>query len=94
MIADFTALHEGAQNGDTDLVQLEINKGVDVNATRGEFCETPLHLAASNGFTEIVHLLIDHHADVNAKKNLYGTSGGTPLHSAASNGHEEVVKNS
>jgi cytohesin len=69
-----TPLHYAADEGHTEVVELLIANGADVNA-KNENGWTPLHLAAYWGGKEIVELLIAAGADVNAKdmSNWIGT---------------------
>ena len=54
-----TALHYAAENGQTEIVQLLLSNGADVNAKakNGFDLDTPLDDAISNGHTEIGELL-------------------------------------
>lgn len=79
-------IHDAAKSGDFDVVQAELEKGVDVKA-KDEFGRTPLYLAAENGRKQIVELLISKGADVNARD-----AGFTPLHRAAYQGRKETAE--
>lgn len=83
----YTPLHYAATGGHTDVIEVLLDAGADVNA-RGSRGETPLLLAASKGNVEVVELLIDNGADVNQP----GSDKRTPLHKAAMVGDLEVVK--
>ncbi len=76
-----------AWNGHTDIVELLINEGANVNMHAGTG-DTALHSAARNGNVEIVILLLDAGADVNDVNN----PEWTPLHNAAQNGHKVVAE--
>lgn len=62
-----TALHYAVTHvaGSTELVQLLISKGADVNAVALDI-GTPLLCAAERGQAGFVKLLIDHHAALNS----------------------------
>ena len=79
-------IHDAARNGDLEVVQTQLNKGVDVDAKNTAMGDTPLHHAAANGHEEIVKLLIAKGADVNENVNW---EGSTPLHYAET---KEVVE--
>ncbi|GFF57779.1 putative ankyrin repeat protein RF_0381 [Aspergillus lentulus] len=68
-------LHIAAQMGKTDLVQLLLLYGADVNVRDGQHA-TPLHLACVNGQLGAVELLLNSGTDVNAATLLRET----PLH--------------
>jgi ankyrin repeat protein len=74
--AGWTPLHRAANKGHTEIMQLLIANGADVNAKHDAFETTPLHDAARNGHKEVAELLIATSADVNAKDQW----GRTPLH--------------
>lgn len=63
-----------AHNGDSEMVNILLASGVDINAKNSDD-ETALHEAAGKGNVEIVKILLEHGADVNAQN--YG--GQTPL---------------
>jgi cytohesin len=69
---EMTPLHYAADEGHTEVVELLIANGADVNA-KDEEGWTPFHLAAYWGGKDIVELLIAAGADVNAKNNWIGT---------------------
>jgi hypothetical protein len=73
--------------GHTEIVQLFLEKGADVNAKDNDGW-TALMIAAEKGHSEIVQLLLEKGADVNAKDN----DGVTALMFAAANGHTEIVQ--
>lgn len=80
-----TPLTWAALLGQTEAIELLIQKGADVNA-RNKDGGIPLHGAAFLGETEIVILLIQKGADVNAKNN----NGETPLDAVAAEWSEEI----
>jgi ankyrin repeat protein len=83
----FTALHGNLNH--TDIVQLLIDKGADINAvSNNAFVATPLQSALAMGWTDAAKLLIARNANVNFR----GEGGGTPLHEAAGNGQIELAK--
>jgi ankyrin repeat protein len=83
----FTALHGNLNH--TDVVQLLIDKGADINAvSNNAFLATPLQSAVAMGWTDAAKLLIASNANVNCR----GEGGGTPLHEAAGNGQIELAK--
>ena len=66
------ALLEAARNGRLDLVQAQVESGVNLNAT-DEDGNTPLMLAAEMGHLEVVSVLLDSGADINAR-NKHGAT--------------------
>jgi hypothetical protein len=82
-----TPLHSATAGGHTEIAELLIDNGADVNANE-DYGWTPLHLAAKYGHREVAELLIAKAADMNAKKK----DGWTPLHLAALYGHTEIVE--
>ena len=85
--SDTTALIEASYRGYTEIVQILIDKGADVNA-QGDYGYTALIAASAIGHTEIVQILIDKNAKVNEKNN----GGYTALLVASQNGHTKVVQ--
>ena len=74
-----TPLHNSVESSQSELSDLLISNGADVNAKDNEG-KTPLHLAAIRSQISIVELLLSNGAAVNAVDN----KGKTPLHYAAS----------
>ena len=79
-------LLDAALKGETEIADLLISKGADVNV-RDQSGGTPLHAAALKGRTAIAKLLLDHGAAVDARDN----DGLTPLDTAAISGAAEVA---
>jgi ankyrin repeat protein len=82
-------IHDAAKGGDLAVVQAELDKGVDVNASGNNM--TPLHWAARYDHWEIAELLIDNGADVLLASPMLGGMWA-PLHVAAWKGHKEVAE--
>ena len=64
--------------GCSDIAQLLLERGADVNAAGDNDHDTPLHLASYFLHLELVRMFLDHGAKINAKDNL----GRAPLHRA------------
>src|ERR1017187_725486 len=79
-------LTESALKGQTDIADLLLAKGANVDA-RDKSGATPLHQAALKGNLAFATLLLQHGADVNARDR----DGATPLHNAALNGGSELA---
>lgn len=75
------------ETGDAELVAMLLERGVNVNARRGDG-NTPLHDAVDTENVEIAKLLLNKNANVNAKDD----KGYIPLHYAVKLGKEEMVK--
>jgi ankyrin repeat protein len=84
---DVTGLQVAASFGLTEIIQLLLGKGANVNE-KDEYGWTALHRATENGHLAAVQLLLEKSADVKANANY----GGTALHRAAKNGHEAVAR--
>ena len=82
-----TALMQTVAKGYTDIAELLIKNGADVNV-KDCLGWTALMAATGNGHAEIAELLIKNGADVNAKDN----NGGTALMVAVENGHTETAQ--
>ncbi|MEK5205648.1 ankyrin repeat domain-containing protein [Psychrobacillus sp. FSL H8-0510] len=82
-----TWLHVAAKNGQLEIVQYLIQKGIDIDVKGGTFDASALNLAAGSGYIEIVKYLIEAGAELDAtlaKRN--------PLFGAIYGGHKEVVE--
>ncbi len=86
-ITGLSALHQAAFHGHTEIAELLIAAGADVNVAnrRGE---TPLHSTVYWGHREIAGLLISNGAVVNAKLE----NGQTPLDWALQLGAEDMAE--
>ena len=85
-----TPLHMAARFGQSQVAELLIAEGADVNAKNDEG-KTALHEAAVNGHKEIAQLLIAKGADVNAKVASGPKQGLTPLDAANETNHPETA---
>ncbi|XP_034033197.1 ankyrin repeat domain-containing protein 27 [Thalassophryne amazonica] len=83
----YTPLHVAAVCGQTQLIELLVDKGAPVNATDYHTL-TPLHLACQRGYQGVTLLLLHYKANADAQDN----NGNTPLHLACMYGHEDCVK--
>lgn len=82
----FTALHRAAASGATDLTELLLQAGAEVNA-RSPFGETPLHSAVATNYPATAALLLQAGADPNAALTI----GLTPLHWAVMRGYQPLI---
>ena len=83
-----SGLHYATKKGYVDVVNVLIQKGVDVNAVDNDY-KTALYWAAQRGHVDVVKLLLQNGADVNAVGEYYKK---TALRIAAEQGHNSVVK--
>ena len=69
----WTPLHEAANHGHIEIVELLLKAGANINDPGGAMCGgiTPLLDAASNGLLSVINLLLNHGAD----PNLVGENG-------------------
>ena len=81
-------LHVAAGSGDIHLIELLVEKGLDVNILDNEG-RTPLHAAATSGHLESVLTLLR----LGGRESMTKIAGtcGTPLHQAVGKGHKEIV---
>ena len=68
-----SAMSWGALHGQTEIVQLLIENGAEVNIKSGDGA-TPLHSAAFFGRTDVAKLLLENGADIKARNNDGATS--------------------
>lgn len=80
-------IFKASENGHLDIVDLCINKGVDINKTSNSGY-TALHSAALYNRIEVVKFLVSNKANVNLREN----GGQTPISIAANKGFEEIVE--
>jgi hypothetical protein len=85
------SLTTAAGNGDTELVQLLLNQGANINS-ESEFRGTALADACHNGHEDVVKLLLDRGVEVNIGVGNIGLASRNPLEAAAYGGHLEIVK--
>ena len=84
-----TLLHTACREGHTNIVDLCLKKGTDVNARRSLDGLTGLYIAAQYGHVAIVDALLR----ANADHSLHHTAtGASPLYTAAESGHYWVVE--
>lgn len=84
-IYDTTPLHVAAFKGHSEMVDLLIQYGADVNL-QSEIDYTPLHFATQEGHLEIAKKLLNRKADINLASH-----NGTPLYVAVMNDHMDMV---
>ena len=82
-----SALFEASTSGNSDIVKILLDHGVDLAADKDEQGMTPLYAASYNGNKEVVKMLLEKGAKLEANDDRWA-----PLHSASSCGHAEVVK--
>ncbi len=73
--------------GNTDIVQLLLENGANVNLVDDEN-DTPLHCACLHGHFTIAQSLLEHGTNV----NVVGGDGDTPLHYACAKGYFYLVR--
>jgi ankyrin repeat protein len=82
-----TALQVACATGRTDIVELLISRGAEINCEPDGY-GSPLHAASCNGHLDVVQLLLDHHANCNAGGDCFST----PLHVASFTGDVRLVR--
>lgn len=84
-----TALHIACENGHTEIVQLLLDAGANVNVINKSEGQTPLHLACLNNQTKVIKLLLNcGNCNINAKDNF----GDTPLHLMIRNENSKIAE--
>lgn len=90
-VPGFTALSHAVTSQRLDVIEFLLERGADVNRTRGTAGatrRTVLHRAVSKGNVKMAELLLDHGADVNASPANFST----PLASAVTHGNREMAE--
>jgi len=82
-----TALHIGAQKGDTKECRYLLEEDANPNC-KDDTGSTPLHRASRHGMSDVVQLLLDFDADPNASTT---NSAQTPMHRAAFADSGEII---
>ena len=85
-----TALHWAARNANTQLAELLVSEGSEVNTVTRIGAYTPLHLASQVGNAEIVRILLKAGSLLQPTSNSVG--GTMPLHFAAASGNVDAVR--
>jgi ankyrin repeat protein len=94
----YTPLHIAAIEGNAQLAQFLINKGVEINATADAISwkrVTPLHVAINNKREAVALLLLARGADVNASEDVADDAfsrGVTPIYLASKTGNLKLVR--
>ncbi len=83
----FTALQYAAQLGHSEVCNILLLYGADVNTTLPNSLQTPLHSAALRGHVDTVDILLEHQANVHAKTY----QDYTPLYWACQEGQTECA---
>ncbi|GDX36686.1 hypothetical protein LBMAG18_11970 [Alphaproteobacteria bacterium] len=84
---DYTPLHYASLDGNTELVELLLQKGAKVNI-KDKFQNTPFHFACQKGHFELVELLLKIGADFNQQND----SKEAPLHLLSINGNAQIAE--
>jgi ankyrin repeat domain-containing protein 50 len=82
-----TALQAAVFKGHSQIVQLLLDEGADIN-TQGGTYGNALQAASLRGHEQVVQLFLDKGADVNAQGGYHGNA----LQAASRGGHEKVVQ--
>ena len=83
-----TALHVAVSQGTTEIAQILIDLGANVEAVSEQQGARSMHLAAQFGDTPMLALLLDNRAYIEARDE----DERTPLHRAAAEGHPDAVR--
>ncbi len=85
---EVTPLRLAAFYGHTELAELLIHHGADVNTVASDEIDYPLHIAAQSGHRGVIKVLLNHGAAVDALDRLQQT----PLLRAAKMNHKEAIR--
>ena len=83
-----TALQCAAMKNRTDVPQLLLNRGADVNKRSGFAHSTALHWAAFHNNTDVIEVLLKHGALINIEDRF----GRTPIDEARAENNEAAVR--
>jgi ankyrin repeat protein len=83
-----TALHWAARNDNTELADILIYAGANLDAGTRIGNYTPLHVAAREGNAGVAEILLESGSDASS---ISTNSGATPLHLAARSGNKDIV---
>jgi len=87
--ADQIDIFDLCKNGDTDKIQLLLEKGADVDVNKvNQLDETPLHVACAFGQVNAARMLLDNGAEIDREKE----DGATPLWTACHEGHVDAAR--
>jgi len=84
----FTPLHLAAQLAQSDVAELLIQHGAELDAKEKSWGKTPLHFVSQFGPEPMAALLLEKGANINARDDLQLT----PLHYAALSGQKGIAE--
>lgn len=88
IVNELSPIYTASVYGFTEMVNLLLDSGADINDKSGKFDTTPLHVASDRGHLETVNLLLERGALVDEPDSI----GYTPIFLACESGHIEVVQ--
>ena len=83
-----TTLRCAAVNNRTDVTELLLSRGPDVNKRSGRYHSTALHFAAYYNSTDVIEVLLKHDASTNIKDR----HGDTPIDHARAKNNKAAVR--
>jgi len=85
----FTPMHEAANSNHSEVLELLLQYGGDVNCRANMYSRcTPLHVAVSSGHKDCVRVLMKYHADI----TIADEYGRTPMQLAGYGKRNAMVK--
>lgn len=85
---EWTPLHFAASKGETEMVEMLLKKGANIEAKTMREGESALFLAVREGHEETVTLLINNGANIDVESNFHSSPLGVSLHSPS---HENIT---